>query len=143
MRPIAAYTLICSAGAVAAIAACSPRPFADARAAEPADPLPVVRVEPVPTPSVAPAPRLQTPELFVDKVNDAGIGAAVSAELGRDPALAMAPVEIDCVGGRVALRGSVPDPDARTRAEQIAARVEGVRTVENVLEVALAEGAMR
>lgn len=143
MKPIAAYVLVVSAGAVAAIAACSPRPFVEARAAEAADPLPVVRIEPEPRPSVAPPPRVRTPELFVDKVFDAGIGAAVSAEFGRDPALATAAVEIDSVGGRVALRGTVPDAAARSRAAVIAARVDGVRAVENVLEVALAEGAMR
>lgn len=143
MKPIAAYVLVATAGAVAAIGACSPRPFADARAAEPADPLPVMRVEPEPTPVAAPAQRVRTPELFVDKVHDAGIGAAISAEFGRDPALATAPVEVDCVGGRVALRGTVPDPDARQRAAVLAAGVDGVRTVENVLEVALAEGATR
>lgn len=143
MKPIAAYVLVCSAGAIAAIAACSPRPFADARAAEPVDPLPVMRVEPEPTPGVAPAPRVRTPEFFVDKVRDAGIGAAVSAEFGRDPALATAPVEVDSVGGHVALRGTVPDPDARRRAAALAAGVDGVRAVENVLEVASAEGARR
>ncbi|MBZ8140017.1 hypothetical protein CLD22_08920 [Rubrivivax gelatinosus] len=90
-----------------------------------------------------PAPRLQTPELIVDKVTDAGIGAAVSAELGRDPDLATAPVEVDCVGGHVALRGVAPDAAARERAGEIAAGVDGVRAVENVLELAWAPGDRR
>lgn len=135
-------TLFTLAAGAALLAGCVPQPWA-AAAAETAEPAPVQRFisEPVTTAQQTPAPR--QPELIADKVIDAGIGTAVSAELARDDALASSPVEVDCVGGHVALRGTAPDLEARERATRIASAVEGVRVVENVLEVATAEGAMR
>lgn len=47
------------------------------------------------------------------------------------------------MAGAVAAIGTVPDPEARQRVAALAAGVDGVRTVENVFELALAEGATR
>lgn len=68
-------------------------------------------------------------------VNDAAITANVNAELARDPQLATAGIDVDTVNGQVALKGVVPDPDARERATRIAAAVPGVVSVENRLAV--------
>ena len=133
---------LAAAAALATLTACAPEPWT-AHAAEPSDPLPPPRTEPPPQPAALAPAEPRAPELFVDKVRDAGIGAAVGAELARDPALAVAPVEVESVGGRVALRGTAPDPQARERAARIAAGVDGVVAVENALELASAGGSRR
>lgn len=68
---------------------------------------------------------------------DAGITASVNAALSRDPVLGPLSVgiEVETVGGEVALRGSVPSAQARDRATQLVRTVAGVRSVDNQLEV--------
>jgi hyperosmotically inducible periplasmic protein len=68
-------------------------------------------------------------------VSDAAITAAINAELVRDEELSPMDVEVDTVGGRVALTGKVPSEAARERAESIASRIDGVVAVENRLTV--------
>lgn len=67
---------------------------------------------------------------------DAAITAQVNAELARDDQLSALRINVDTVGGRVALEGTAPDSASRERAEKLAAAVEGVLAVENRLSVA-------
>jgi hypothetical protein len=68
-------------------------------------------------------------------VGDAAITAAINAALVRDEELSPMDVDVDTVGGRVALTGKVPSEAARERAETIASRIDGVVAVDNRLTV--------
>lgn len=69
------------------------------------------------------------------KVEDAAITAGVNAELAKDPKLSALRINVDTVNGRVALRGTAPDPVSRDRATQLAMAVKGVLSVDNQLEL--------
>ncbi|MBG6082748.1 BON domain-containing protein [Rubrivivax gelatinosus] len=68
-------------------------------------------------------------------IDDASVTARVNAELAKDPDLSALRINVDTDAGRVVLKGSAPDAAARERATEIAARVEGVKGVDNRLEV--------
>lgn len=68
-------------------------------------------------------------------VRDATITTAVNAELAKDDVLRATVIDVDTSQGRVALRGSAPTAQAKERATQIAAAVDGVVSVDNMLEV--------
>lgn len=70
-----------------------------------------------------------------NKVSDAVITTSVNAELARDPKLSAMNIDVDTEAGRVALRGTAPDRTSRERATEIAAGVDGVRSVDNRLTV--------
>jgi osmotically-inducible protein OsmY len=70
-----------------------------------------------------------------NKVADALITTSVNAELAKDPQLALLHIDVDTDSGRVALRGTAPDQEAKERATQIASAVQGVVSVENQMEV--------
>ena len=77
----------------------------------------------------------QAAEAAGDKVADAAITATVNAELAKDSSLSATKIDVDTAAGRVALRGTAPNVDARDRATQLAAHVKGVRSVDNQLVV--------
>jgi osmotically-inducible protein OsmY len=68
-------------------------------------------------------------------VNDATITTTITAELARDAALDPTKIDVDTAQGRVVLRGSAPDEQAKERAKRIALAVNGVRGVDNYLTV--------
>ena len=70
-----------------------------------------------------------------DKVKDAAITTAVNAKLAQDKTLSAMKIDVDTVNGRVALRGTAPDPSARERATTLASAVDGVVSVDNQLVV--------
>ncbi len=70
-----------------------------------------------------------------DKVKDAAITTAVNAKLAQDKTLSALNIDVDTVNGRVALRGTAPDPAARERATTLASAVDGVVSVDNQLVV--------
>ena len=70
-----------------------------------------------------------------DKVADAVITTSVNAELAKDPALSSLRIDVDTDAGRVALKGTAPDPQAKERATQIASTVKGVVSVDNQLTI--------
>ena len=74
-------------------------------------------------------------EAAADKVKDAVITSNVKSQLGTDPSLNGLVVTVDTQNGRVALRGSAPDPAAAARAASIASAVDGVVSVDNQLAV--------
>lgn len=73
--------------------------------------------------------------VVAEKVADASITTLVNAELAKDPALSALRINVDTNNGRVLLRGSAPSNLARDRATALAAKVKGVSTVDNQLEV--------
>jgi hyperosmotically inducible protein len=68
-------------------------------------------------------------------VSDAAITTSINAELAKDGKLSATKINVDTSQGRVALRGSAPDPEAKDRATRIAANVKGVMSVDNLLTV--------
>lgn len=70
-----------------------------------------------------------------EALDDAAITAQVSAALANDPQLSALAIDVDTTAGRVKLTGTAPSPEARDRATQLAAGVQGVLSVDNLLTV--------
>ena len=69
-----------------------------------------------------------------ENIDDAGITTKVKAKLAAEIST-VTRIDVDTNQGVVALNGTVPSPEMRTRAEQIAREVKGVRDVSNNLRV--------
>ncbi len=70
-----------------------------------------------------------------EALTDAGITTSINAELAKDPALSALKINVDTSSGKVVLRGTAPNSDARDRATRLAQGVRGVVTVDNLLDV--------
>lgn len=70
-----------------------------------------------------------------ENIDDATISTSVKSSLVADKVTNLARVDVDTNRGVVALNGVVESADQRTRAEQIASQVNGVRSVINNLQV--------
>jgi hyperosmotically inducible periplasmic protein len=68
-------------------------------------------------------------------VSDATITTSVNAELAKDSKLSALKINVDSKDGRVALMGSAPDAAAKAHATQLAAAVDGVKSVDNQLTI--------
>lgn len=77
----------------------------------------------------------RTAKKMANAVDDAAITTAVNAKLAQDPKLNVLKVNVDTRNGHVLLKGEAPDDQSRARATQLAMQVDGVRGVENQLEV--------
>lgn len=71
-------------------------------------------------------------------VGDAGITAKVKASLAADPTLSAIRIDVDTHDGIVTLKGPAPDEKSRDRAGVLAAAPDGVRGVDNQLQVGVA-----
>ena len=69
------------------------------------------------------------------KSKDLAITAEVKSKLARDERLSALAINVDTDGGRVVLRGSAPDTEARSHAAELAKSVDGVVAVNNELNV--------
>lgn len=139
LRPIAAVT---AALAVASLAACN-RPADDRTAGQRVDSV-IAKTErqagemKEDAKSAAANAGQATEGAATDvsnKVKDAAITTEVNAKLAQDKALSALKIDVDTVNGRVALRGTAPDPAARERATTLASAVDGVVSVDNQLVV--------
>ena len=74
-------------------------------------------------------------DAVTDKAKDATITTTVNAELAKDSQLSALQVNVDTIDGRVVLRGTAPDTASRERAAALAKSVDGVRSVDNQLDV--------
>ena len=68
-------------------------------------------------------------------LDDAAITASISTGLAKDSDLSAVKIDVDTKAGAVTLTGPAPNAAAKDRAEAIAKTVEGVKTVDNKLEV--------
>lgn len=75
------------------------------------------------------------PRAAADSPADAAINGKVAAALMSDPGLLGARINVDTRMGVVSLDGSVEGPRELRRALELAAGVDGVRRVDNRLEV--------
>ena len=70
-----------------------------------------------------------------DAVGEAGITGKVNAALVGDPELSALKINVDTKDGVVTLNGEAPNQAAKDRAEELAKAVEGVHSVNNLLNV--------
>jgi hyperosmotically inducible protein len=70
-----------------------------------------------------------------DKAGDAAITAKVKTALIGEPGLKALKIDVDTANGVVTLTGSVDSPQNLDRATQVAQAVEGVKSVDNRLNV--------
>jgi hyperosmotically inducible periplasmic protein len=68
-------------------------------------------------------------------MDDAAVSAAVQMKLTGDRTSHFTRVDVAADRGVVELRGVVPSPEEKARAEELARRVDGVRQVTNRLQV--------
>jgi len=69
------------------------------------------------------------------KVNDSWVTAKTKIALFADERVKGRQVDVDTKDGLVTLRGTVDSSDAKTAAEEIANRIDGVKGVQNELQV--------
>lgn len=82
-------------------------------------------------------PRAQGLDKLRTEVADAALEMSVKGALARDAGASVADaLEIEAADGVVSLRGAVNDGNTRSRALEVATRVEGVRKVVDLIEVA-------
>ena len=70
-----------------------------------------------------------------DKLGDAAITAKVKTALIGEPGLKSLKIDVDTANGVVTLTGSVDSPQNLDRATQVAQAVEGVKSVDNRLNI--------
>ena len=74
-------------------------------------------------------------EWVKDGAKNAGLTGRVKTALANDVGLKTLIINVDSDDGMVTLRGSVDSADTKTRAEQVAKKVDGVKSVKNELRV--------
>ncbi len=68
-------------------------------------------------------------------VDDVTIGTKMKAALAADPELSALKINVDTTQGNVRLRGEVKTIGLRRKAEDMARKIEGVKSVDNMLMV--------
>lgn len=75
-------------------------------------------------------------------VKDTTITARVKSAIHHDKAMSQADIHVDTVAGVVTLSGNAPTTEDATRAEEIAQKTRGVRSVKNDITVAAQNSSM-
>ncbi len=76
-------------------------------------------------------------------VKDTVITARVKSEIHHDKDIRGANIHVDTVAGVVTLSGSAPTTSDATRAEEVAQRTKGVRSVKNAISIEAVNSSMR
>lgn len=106
----------------------------DSPAPKPA-PAPAPQAVPQPiTPAPAPAPQAKAPEAPKPDPNQE-LAARVKKALEREAKIQAAGIDVTAADGRVSLWGTAATAAERKRAESVASRVDGVRSVDNQIKV--------
>jgi hyperosmotically inducible protein len=71
-----------------------------------------------------------------ENVDDANLTASVKTKLVAEKAVNLTRIDVDTNNGIVYLNGTVETPQQKTRAEQLASQVKGVKKVVNNLQIA-------
>ena len=69
-----------------------------------------------------------------ERLNDAALKAKVESEIFREPDAPKGQVSVSVEAGTVSLRGQIDDPAKIEQLREAAAKVDGVRGVESLLE---------
>lgn len=131
-RSLYAATLVVSLAAAAGLAACEPR--VDGQVAGAAND-PVALAGTGVTDSVQVQREIAQLGSAGNAAQDAAISATVQSQFALDSELRASGIQVDTFQRRVALHGVAPNAAARERAAQIAAAVDGVRSIDNRLDV--------
>jgi hyperosmotically inducible protein len=114
---------------ILALAACGDSAPPPKPAAQPAAPAPQASA-----PAPAPKPEAKAPETPKPDPNKE-LAQRVKQALEGDGKIQVAAIDITAKDGRVSLWGTAPTAAERNRAGQIAAKVEGVASVDNQIKV--------
>jgi hyperosmotically inducible protein len=84
-----------------------------------------------------PAPAAESPlvKAATVTVDDGTVASNVRTALRTEPMLADRNIDVRCMDGTVQLSGAVKNPDQRQRAEGLAREVEGVKQINNKIEL--------
>lgn len=132
MKPCGTIPIARLSGAVAAtllaltLVACEQKPPLQAKVAPP-----VTQPLPTPEPKAAPAQKAGDSQMATDK----DLAARVKTALLAEPVLKAHGIDVVARNGAVTLYGTAETRMRREMAEKIAARVEGVKSVDNKLAV--------
>lgn len=69
-------------------------------------------------------------------LDDATVTAKIKAKLVADPEVAALHIDVDTVDGVVTLNGKVASADQKAEAEKLASHTEGVKQINNLIQVA-------
>lgn len=140
-RAVSLTTLVALLSAVS-LAACDPKPKTtektagqqvDSAIAKIEDKAAEVKADAKDATADARAQASQGTRVAGGMISDAAITTAVNAKLAADPGLSAFRINVDTVGGRVAIIGDAPDAAARERATALVRSVDGVTNVDNRL----------
>lgn len=76
-----------------------------------------------------------TGETLGQNIDDTNLTAVVKTQLAREKLSSLTRIDVDTNRGVVSLNGVVESPEQKSRAEEIASGVNGVRRVVNNLQV--------
>ena len=110
------------------IAACSDSPPPTKPVAQPVTPAPQVQA-PAPKPEAKPAAEAPKPDPNKE------LAQRVKQALETDAKVGAGGIDVTAKDGRISLWGTTGTPAERSRAAQIAAKVDGVTSVDNQLKV--------
>jgi hypothetical protein len=98
-------------------------------------PAPVPQAVPQPiTPAPAPAPEAKAPEAPKPDLNKE-LAARVKRALEGEAKIQAAAIDVTAADGKVTLWGTAATAAERKRAESVASKVDGVRSVDNQIKV--------
>lgn len=117
---------IFAALALLALAACSEAP--------PPPPPPAAQPAPAAQP-VEPKPEAKAPEEAPKPDPNAELAARVKRALEGEAKVQAAAIDVTAADGRITLWGTASSNDERSRAAQVAGKVDGVKAVENKISV--------
>lgn len=131
-HPTRLAAMLAVGGAALALAACGPSPQQDQTVGQQTDRA-IAQTER--SLDNARSEAADTIGNVADAARDTTITAAVKARLMADSSLSAMDIEVTTENGEVTLEGSAPDLEARSRATELAERVDGVSDVNNRLTV--------
>ena len=117
-------TVVAALGLALGIVACSEPP--------PPPPKPVAKAVEIPKPAPKPEVKPEPPKPDPNKELAAKVKQTLEAPDSKLPSGA---IDVTAQDGKVTLWGAVPSPAMKTRAGQLASKVEGVTGVDNQLKV--------
>jgi hyperosmotically inducible protein len=121
-------TRILAVASILALAACGDSPAPAKPASEPPPPAPLAKAQETKAPE-AKAPEAPKPDPNKE------LAQRVKQALEGDAKIQAAAIDVTARDGRVSLWGTAATADERSRAAQIAAKVDGVASVDNQLKV--------
>jgi hypothetical protein len=90
---------------------------------------------PTPVPEASPPPRVEAANTVGEAVTDATLTTKVKAALADDVSFKTLKLDVDSKDGVVTITGTVPTADQRLSITKVAEQVQGVKSVDNRVEI--------